>query len=343
MVSVCGLLLAGLLFGGCVGSEKNPSVTEGMAAVEALDYETALECFARAAESGEDLRLIYRGQGLAYMGLTRYEEAVKVLEQALVSDDGRPDSMDYDINFYLATAYYRAGDIQNCIKTYDAILAMRPKDRVAGFLRGSVLIESDFAKAKADFERIIELAPDDYDQLLDIYTVLESYGYKEAGVVYLQSAIDRSSKELTDYQKGRIYYHMQDYEKARNYLEKARDTKNWEAVLLLGQTYEALGDYNYAISVYSDCIEKEQADPRIYNRLGMCRLEMQAYREALAAFQAGIAIEENDMMQALKFNEIITYERLGEFRKAASLMESYLAMYPDDTQAQREQIFLQTR
>ena len=49
------------------------------------------------------------------------------------------------------------------------------------------------------------------------------------------------------------------------------------------------------------------------------------------------------MMQILKMNEIIAYERLGEYKNAAVLMDSYLKTYPDDQEAQREYIFLQTR
>ena len=48
-------------------------------------------------------------------------------------------------------------------------------------------------------------------------------------------------------------------------------------------------------------------------------------------------------MQSLKFNEIVAYEYLGDFQKAAVLMQSYLLTYPDDKEAKREQEFLQTR
>ena len=54
-------------------------------------------------------------------------------------------------------------------------------------------------------------------------------------------------------------------------------------------------------------------------------------------------IEDNGMMQILKMNEIIAYERLCDYKKAAVLMESYLKTYPDDEEAKREYIFLQTR
>lgn len=204
-------------------------------------------------------------------------------------------------------------------------------------------MESDFERAKADFDKAISLAPEDYDQLINIYLVLERYGYKEMGQEYLQNALGSETKSMTDYQKGRMYYYLADYDNARNFLEKARKSGGVEAVLLLGQTYEELGDFNYAISVYSSFIEGDQTNAKVYNRLGLCKLEQKAYEEALSAFQAGMNIENNDMLQTLKFNEIITYERLGEYKQAAVLMDNYLATYPDDEVAQREYIFLKTR
>jgi len=54
-------------------------------------------------------------------------------------------------------------------------------------------------------------------------------------------------------------------------------------------------------------------------------------------------IEDNGIMQILAFNEIVTYEYMGEYKKAAVLLDSYLKMYPDDENAKREQQFLLTR
>lgn len=336
------MLLACFILAGCGGS-KTPSIDEGMKAVEALDYGTALECFDKAMADGEDLRLLYRGQGLAYMGLTQYDKAVEAFEKALSSGNGRIDAIDYDINYYLATAYYKIGDISNSIGAYSAIIDLNPKDRLAYRLRGSVRIVNDYEKAKADFDKAISLGKEDYNQLIDIYLVLERNGYKEAGQEYFQTALASDTKSMTDYQRGRIYYYLGDYDSARNYLEKARKTEGYEAVLLLGQTYEELGDFNYAVSVYSSYIENDQTNASVYNRLGLCRMEMKAYDEALAAFQAGMNVENCDIMQTLKFNEIVTYERLGQYQTAASLMNSYLSTYPDDETAQREYTFLKTR
>ena len=99
-------LLACTLLTGC-GAAKEDNLSQGIALVEQMDYEGALTCFEAAALNKEDMRQVYRGQGLAYMGMTDYENAAASFEKALGQSSPRPDAMDYDINYYLATAYYR--------------------------------------------------------------------------------------------------------------------------------------------------------------------------------------------------------------------------------------------
>ena len=173
--------------------------------------------------------------------------------------------------------------------------------------------------------------------------MLDANGYKETGQEYLQTAMDAGTKGMTNYEKGRICYYLEDYENARTYLEKARDESGYEAVLFLGKTYETLGDNNYAISVYNTYLDSGEANPQVLNQLGLCKMQTGDYAGALTAFQTAMKIEDNGMMQILKMNEIIAYERLCDYKKAAVLMESYLKTYPDDEEAKREYIFLQTR
>ena len=115
------------------------------------------------------------------------------------------------------------------------------------------------------------------------------------------------------------------------------------AALYLGRTYEALGDYNYASSIYAAFTENDQSRAEIYNQLGLCRMQMKEYTAALEAFQAAMNIEDNGMMQSLKFNEIVAYEYMGDFKTASALMNSYMKSYPDDETAKREYEFLRTR
>ena len=47
--------------------------------------------------------------------------------------------------------------------------------------------------------------------------------------------------------------------------------------------------------------------------------------------------------ESLSFNEIVAYEYLEDYQKAAVLLKAYLQNYPDDQTAIREQQFLSTR
>ena len=112
---------------------------------------------------------------------------------------------------------------------------------------------------------------------------------------------------------------------------------------MLWLAYEATGDYNYAANVYNSYLAKDKTNAEIYNQLGLCEMTRGEYRKALAAFQAGMSAENNNIKQTLAFNEIVAYEHLGEFQKATVLMQTYLQNYPDDAKALREYEFLSTR
>ena len=198
------LLVCGLVLVGC-GRVSREHIDTAMQHIADHEYELALGELEQAAGK-EDERLLYRAQGIAYMGLTRYEDAVDCFELALSCSSGLPWDMDYDMNYYLATAYYKLGDTSSAVRIYDTIIDLKPKEKDAYYLRGSVkLKEGDYEAAKQDFDAAIALAPTDFDQLLDIYQVLAEQGYEEVGQGYLQTAIDTDAKEMSDYNKGRIW------------------------------------------------------------------------------------------------------------------------------------------
>lgn len=336
-----GVLTMGFLTGCGNSSEKTE---EGMKQVQALDYQGALMTFEEAEAAQENARLIARGRGIAYMGLTEYGQAVECFQEALAGSDGFIEDIDFDLNYYLAAAYTKNGQPLEAERTYDAILALRPEEEDAYFLRGCVrLALADYEGAKGDFDKVISMNAKNYDRLIEIYEVLTFYGYKEVGEEYLQTAIAGASGEMNVYDSGRIYFYLGEYQKAYLALEEAKEKGGAESYLYLGRAYEATGDYNYASSVYNSYISKDTGNAEIYNQLGLCEMAKKEYQKALAAFQAGMQIEDSGLLQTLSFNEIVAYEYLGEYQKASILLENYLKNYPDDEVAKREQEFLATR
>lgn len=329
---------------GC-GKEDTSAVNAGMQYITAMDYQEALNSFDAAQGNGEDARLIARGRGIAYMGMTDYESAITYLLECLSLSDGIVEDMDYDVNYYLAAAYQKCGKYAEAEAVYDAILALRPEETDACFLRGNARLEQgNYQGAKEDFDKIVELEPNNYRRLIQIYEVLSAKGYKTLGVEYLEAALEKKSSKMTAFDEGLIHYNLENYEQAQISLEKAKEIGEADAYLYLGMAYEATGDYNYAITnVYTSYLGKNDGNAEIYNQLGLCYMKQEEYTLALEAFQNAMKIEDNGMMQTLQFNEIIAYEYLGEYTQAVVLLDNYLKTYPDDEMAQREYDFLSTR
>ena len=335
-------LLTSALVTGC--GTKTEKVKEAMKLIGDMDYQGALGALGEAADNKEDRRLVARDMGIAYLGQANYEEAEKCFLEALSCSNGLLENVDYDLNFYLASAYVGEGKYEEAKAVYTSILALKPQEEDAYYLRGGVELQLDqFNEAKADFDKVVSMDPKNYDRLFSIYEQFAHFGYKAAGQEYLQTALDNGEKTLSSFDKGRLYYFMENYQKAYVELEDAKTDETAESSLYLGKAYEATGDYNYACNVYRSYLDKHGDSAEMYNQLGICEMKRGNYDVALSAFQSGLDLDDKEMHQVLSFNEIAAYEFLGNFQKSEELMQAYLRLYPTDEEALREQIFLATR
>lgn len=343
LLSALIISLLALPLSGCSKNKNASLINQAMDAIATGDYESALSLLEESLEAGDSPQLVKRGQGIAYMGLSRYDDAIEALEDSLRQGSWQVGPLERDTNYYLAAAFEKNGSHEEAIEVYDAITAMWPKELPAYTLRGYVYLNNnDYDRAIEDFNTVLEAAPSDYDTLIDIYKALEQAGYSAAGEEYIQKALGSDNKDMTGYDRGRMYYHLKQYDEARNALEAVRDSGSG-AILYLGLSYEALGDYNYATSVYQSYISSKPGDGAILNQLGMCEMKMGSYQDAYNHFTQGLETEDPSYRQSLLYNQICASEYLGDFDKAKSLMSQYLQQYPEDEAAIRENIFLKTR
>ena len=336
--------MAAVCLFGCGEKTGDKNLEQGMELVEQYDFQGALECFDLARLNKEDLQLTNRGEGLAYMGLGDYASAEAAFLESIQNGGNTLTALEYDTNYYLAAAYIKQGKYEDAKNIYSAIIALKSKEVDAYYLRACVLLrQNNYEEAIADFEKAFSLAPDNLSLLTDAYVEMQAAGFGEEGKTYLSQFMEQKGKKLSDGERGTIYYYLEDYQNARTYLDGFLNGNDADKSLILGQTYEKLGDLNYATVVYQTYLGGNDPDAAIYNNLGMCLVKQEKYDEALQAFEAGINIGSSDYLQELKYNQIVANEYLGNFSQAKSLMEEYLQTYPDDAKAKREYEFLQTR
>jgi len=320
-------------------------VETGMTAIENGQYNDALTLFQKAVSEEKDLIRAYRGQGLSYMGMEDYENAVKSFDQALERTSDKMENIKKDILYYKAAALYKQDDFTGTISVCDDILRIA-EEGDAYYLRGTGYLEcGEDDKAKENFDAAVSLQPGDYDLYLNIY---ESYREKKRsadGDVYLQDALNIESKdEESAYQKARIYYYLGNNEEAKDEILTMAENKQADAMLMLGKIYLAMEDAAHSRNIYEQYMAEYGETLEAYNGVVLADIAEENYEAALENIQKGLALaaEEEDK-QELYFNEIVVYERQYNFAAAKEKALEYKNRYPWDEAGQREYEFLQTR
>jgi tetratricopeptide (TPR) repeat protein len=340
-----GIVAVGIIaMTGCGSKSTNDNMLAGMELIEQYDFQGALDSFDLALLNNEDQELTYRGQGIAYMGLGEYSNAEEAFINSIDNADSKLTSLEYDINYYLASAYMKQGKYAQAEEIYSAIIALKKKETDAYYLRGcAVLRQGRYDEAVSDFSKAFDLDSDDLDLVTGAYVEMQEAGFEDEGKLFVQDFLQKNDKKLNNGEKGEIYYYLEDYENARICLDAYVNGSDAQRALILGQTYEKLGDMNYATVVYQTYLENNEPTAALYNSLGICLMNQEKYSDAADAFQNGIDIGASDYLQELKYNLIVADEYLGDFDQAKSLMQDYIQSYPDDSNAKREYEFLQSR
>ena len=332
----------------CSSEDATPHLTACKTAISSLEYAAATTEADAAITTGEDVKEAYRLKGVALFKSAQYAEAEEAFKSALMLSNGRVQDLDYDMNLFIAACKRADGDYAGAVEIYDRILALRSDFVDALFERACTELEmQDVGRATEDFDKAIRVTPRDFELRIRIFQAYKQYGYEAAGKALLTEALTNYEVSMSSYEKGRFHFYLGNNAVAQSQLENALDSSSIDeraqAALLLGQTGEKQGDYGYAIEIYSSVLESHPEYAKLLNRRGICYMNTGQYDLAIQDFEAGLALGYSDVYQMLMRNEIAAYEYAGSFTKAKTVMKKYVTLFPDDSQAARDWIFLQTR
>lgn len=163
----------------------------GTAALKAGDYQTAIEAFGRAIDSGDHVIIALINRGIAYESSGQPERAVEDYGRALELTDPAPsDTQRAEIHNNRGVAYLAIDRKQQAaMEDFDKAIELRPDYAEAYANRGKIKIDrEDYEEAIVDFDKAIELNPE----------LAEAYGNR--GLAYQNLSDDENATR--DYTKA---------------------------------------------------------------------------------------------------------------------------------------------
>lgn len=306
---------------------------------------TAAAWMAGCSDERKENQSSYRAIGIDCMQSGDYEGALEAFDTALSNSAGTIGEVEIDICYYKAATQYAAGDTQGALETYNALIDYDKKDGDAYYMRGCLLLKmGEGEKALADFSNAVTYNSQDYELYINIYKNLAAYNLNTEGEEYLNQAFAIKGDDADALvHRGEIYFLLGQNENALTELNAALNKESIEANLILGQVYETLGDAEMAETCYKTYVDSGAADSIALCALAEIEMAKSSYAGALSYINQALAMEEVTNRRALLQNQIICMEYTGDFAGAWTVAAEYMELYPDDTEMQREYIFLKNR
>lgn len=338
-IFLCLLLLI------CTGCSREDSgaYDRGMEALASADYDKAMEEFQQAAKVDDRKAEAYRGEGIIYLRRQDYEHAITLFSLSLQEMKHKNREFREDVLFYQAEAYQDNGQEQEALDIYASLLK-GSQGALAYFSRGNLYLQKgDLEQAQADFRMAVDKSGE-YETYIQIYEAYAAVNREGDGALYLEEALQMEATEADQYyQEGRIYTYLEEYDKAKTSLNRAITAGKEEAIFLLGQVCLKTGSVSEARALYQDCLDQELSSAAAYNGLALCEMAEKNYDAALEDIQKGLDCQDGQEEETLLFNEIVIYEYRLDFETAKAKMADFLAKYPRNQAAIRENKFLQSR
>jgi tetratricopeptide (TPR) repeat protein len=151
----------------------------GIGLLDAQRYESSVQAFERVAALRPDYADAYTNMAIVEIAWERYNDAKPNLAKALTLLPGDPRAL-----YYRALVERNAGQVKEAIADFEAVLAKYPRSRDGlrelGF---SYFQEHNYAAARAAYERLQAIDPDDLASHYSLAIIYRRLGEKEKSAI----------------------------------------------------------------------------------------------------------------------------------------------------------------
>ena len=145
-------------------------------------YPRAIRVLQHALDVKLETDKIYSRLGIDYLHLNHLDKAIEAMTQA-----SRLNPTDVNNLLNLGMAYFRLGRVDDAEKAFRAITAQNDRYAPAHNGLGLVAVErQDTETARREFEKALEVNPDDLNSLLDLGILYQKTGDNKQALHYLQ-------------------------------------------------------------------------------------------------------------------------------------------------------------
>lgn len=230
----------------------------------------------------------------------------------------------------LSTQLYDTGTAE---KIFKKVIKMNPENAVAHKDLGVIYLNQRlFDYAEDEFRIAMELAPNDFDIIFEYANYLYSVSkYQEADKYYdkaLAIKDDVVAKSLQAINK----IELNQLDNARELIESAltEQPEHEYIQFLAGRIYYSMEDYEKAKIYFIKSLE-QNPDIETKNLLALCYYQLGEYDKALNIFKA--LQEKNSENISLLLNEAKCYEKMNETNKALEVLDKLTDIFPECEEA----------
>lgn len=291
-------------------------------------------------------------EGISLMQENHYKKAAAEFEAAL--EDSGPVSgilagkdADTQARQYLAVCYFRQGEYRKAQELYDELLgdAGDAAESDTYVRRGQVkLAQGEVEAAKVDLTKAISLDPENDALVYEIAQILVQYDQEDYAKELVEAQLQSRGEEMDSTVRTRMQNFAGQYDEVIGTLSGKSSLTVSEAEIL-ATAYIRSGKSDQAVSLLEKYEGKFDRHPELLNALGLAQLAQKQYAEAEKSFVRGIDADpsDQDLLESLRFNQVVAREYSADFGGAQKLLEAYLKDYPGDQTALREETFLKSR
>lgn len=292
----------------------------------------------------ENNKQAYRGAGIACYMNSDYETAIEYFDKAL--EYTVLEELDIDILLYKAASYEESKDISKALDVYNELFEKGKDTAALHHIKADVLRKQEkYEESLEEYNKALEFEKDNFSLYFGKYAVLAELGREEEA----RQVLDRAEEiEVFDnaglFDVGKVHFYQKNYEAALIELGQAADKGYSEAWYYLAEINMNKGSYEEALKNYELYLAaKNKPNAAMYIQMSTCYLMLGEYEMAGEYITLAASYNDSSIRQAYVRNNIIYLERMGQFEEAHELLTRYIKLYPEDEEALKELIYIETR